>query len=159
MHHTNLWSTKVFFMWLKVCIVLAFSVLAFSSTCVFSALAQFTSPARQTRQDGPVCVVSGVPVWIARLLWTCSDFKFSVGDSLELSGIRFIPPKQTRRRQDSFVVSGVAVRNCFETAKATSGYVAKWSLAHRTSWSSRTMLSTKTHETLQNLETVYVWLR
>jgi len=36
MHHTNLWSTKVF-LWLKVCIVLAFSVLAFSSTCVFSA--------------------------------------------------------------------------------------------------------------------------
>ena len=29
---TNLWSTKLFFIWLKVCIVLAFS-----STCVFSA--------------------------------------------------------------------------------------------------------------------------
>jgi len=30
MHHTNLWSTKLFFIWLKVCIVLAFSVHAFS---------------------------------------------------------------------------------------------------------------------------------
>ena len=30
MHHTYLWSTKLFFIWLKVCIVLAFSVLAFS---------------------------------------------------------------------------------------------------------------------------------
>ena len=31
MHHTNLWNAKLFFIWLKVCIVLAFSVLAFST--------------------------------------------------------------------------------------------------------------------------------
>ena len=37
MHRTNLWSTKPFFIWLKVCTVLAFSVLSFSSICVFSA--------------------------------------------------------------------------------------------------------------------------
>ena len=48
--------------------------------------AQYTPP-RQTRQNSPVCVVSGVPVWIGRLLWTRSHFKFSVGDSLELSEI------------------------------------------------------------------------
>ena len=30
---------------------------------------------------------------------------FSVGDSLELSGIQFTPAKRTRHRQDSFVVS------------------------------------------------------
>ena len=30
---------------------------------------------------------------------------FSVGDSLELSGIQFTPSKRTRHRQDSFVVS------------------------------------------------------
>ena len=65
--------------------------------------------ARQTRQDGPVCVVSGVPVWIGRLPWTRSDFIFSAGDSLELSEIQFTPPKRTRHRQDSFVVSGEAV--------------------------------------------------
>ena len=39
------------------------------------------------------------------LLWTCSDFKLSVGDSLELSGIQFTPPKRTRQRQDSVVGS------------------------------------------------------
>ena len=32
-----------------------------------------------------------------------ADFQFSVGDSLELSGIQF---KRTRHRQDSFVMSG-----------------------------------------------------
>jgi len=78
--------------------------------------AQFTSPQPtqfppllQTRQNSPVCVVSGVAIWIGQLLLTCPDFKFSVDDSLELSGIQFTPPKRTRHRQDSFVVSGVAV--------------------------------------------------
>jgi len=33
--------------------------------------------ASQTRQDSPVCVVSGAEVWIGQLLLTCSDFKFS----------------------------------------------------------------------------------
>ena len=61
-------------------------------TCRAVGVTQFTPP-HQTRQDGPVCVVSG-----AR-----SDFKFSVGDSLELSGIQFTLPKRTRHRQDSFV--------------------------------------------------------
>jgi len=46
-----------------------------------------------------------------------SDFKFSVGDSLELSGIQFTPPKRTRHRQDSFVVSGVAVWISFYTTR------------------------------------------
>jgi len=72
-----------------------------------NANAQFTPPARQDKTVPSV--LSGVPVWIGRLLWTCSDFKFSVGDSLELSGIQFTLPKRTRHRQDSFVVSGVAV--------------------------------------------------
>ena len=35
---------------------------------------------------------------IGRLLRTCSDFKFSVDDSLELSGIQYTPPRQTRHR-------------------------------------------------------------
>jgi len=65
--------------------------------------------ARQTRQDRPVCVVSGMAVWIGRLLLTCSDFRFSVVDSLELSRIQFTPPMQTRHRQDCFVWSGLAV--------------------------------------------------
>ena len=78
-------------------------------TCREVGPTKFTPP-YQARQDGPVCVVSsGVPVWIGRLLWTCSDFKFSVGDSLELSGIQFTPPKRTQHRQDSFVASDVAV--------------------------------------------------
>jgi len=78
-------------------------------TCRAVGPTQFTPP-QQTRQDGPVCVVSGVPVWIGRLLlWTCPEFKFSVGDSLELSGSQFTAPKRTRHGQDSFVVSGVAV--------------------------------------------------
>ena len=38
---------------------------------------QFTPP-HQTRQDGPVCVESGVSVGIRRLLWTCSDFSATV---------------------------------------------------------------------------------
>ena len=65
--------------------------------------------ARQTRQNSPVCVVSCATVWIGQLLWTCSDFTSSVGDSLEWSGIRFTPPKRTRHGQDSFVVSCVVV--------------------------------------------------
>jgi len=78
-------------------------------TCLAVGPTQFTPP-HQTRQNSPVCVVSGVAVWIGQLLLTCSDFKFSVGgDSLELSGIQFTPPKQTSHRQDSFIVSGVAV--------------------------------------------------
>ena len=60
--------------------------------------------ARQTRQNSPVRVVSGVS-WceFERLLWTCSDFELSVGDGSELSGIHLTPPKRTRRRQESFV--------------------------------------------------------
>ena len=69
---------------------------------------QFTSP-HQTWQNSPVCVLSGMVVWIGQLLITCSDFKFSISDSLELSGIQFTPPKRMRHRQDSFVMSGVAV--------------------------------------------------
>ena len=37
----------------------------------------------------------------------CSDFKFSVGDSIELSGIQFTAPM--RHRQDSLVVCGMTV--------------------------------------------------
>ena len=52
-------------------------------------------------------------VWCACVNWTIATNVFglhtSVGDSLELSGIQFTPPKRTRHRQDSFVVSGVAV--------------------------------------------------
>jgi len=63
-----------------------------------------------TRHEKTVlCVVSGATMWIAQLLLTCSDFRFSGGDSLELSGIQFTPPRQTRHRQDSFVGSGLAV--------------------------------------------------
>ena len=65
-----------------------------------------------------VCVVSGVVVWIGQLLLTCSDFKFSVNDSLELSGIQFTPPKRTRQRQESFVVSDMAVWiDCFSLTR------------------------------------------
>ena len=77
-------------------------------TCRSVGPTQFTPP-HQTRQDGPVCVVSGVPVWIGRLLWTRADFNFFVGDSLQLSEIQLNPPKRKRHRQDSFVASGVAV--------------------------------------------------
>ena len=70
---------------------------------------QFTPPAMQTRQNSAVCVVSGVAVCTGQLLLTCSDFKFSVGDSPELSTIQFTPPKLSRHRQDSLVASGVAV--------------------------------------------------
>ena len=47
------------------------------------------------------------------LTWRCEfdiiaigvfRLQFSVGDSLELSGIQLTPPKRTRHRQDSFVV-------------------------------------------------------
>jgi len=41
-------------------------------TCRAVGPTQFTPP-NKTRQDGPVCVVSGVPVWIWQLRWTCSD--------------------------------------------------------------------------------------
>jgi len=75
---------------------------------------QFTPP-QQTRQDDRVCVVSGTAVWIGQLLWTCSDFKFSVSNSLELRGIQFTPPKWTQHRQDSLVMSRVAVWISFKT--------------------------------------------
>jgi len=55
---------------------------------------------RQTRQDGPVCVVRGSVKWVSR-----QSGKF-LSVTLELSGIRSTPPKRTRHRQDSFVVSG-----------------------------------------------------
>jgi len=88
-------------------------------TCRAVGPIQFTPP-HQTQKDGPVCVVSGAPAWIGQLLWTCSDFKFSVGDSLELSGIQFTPPKRTRHRQDSFVVSGVAVWISFKLSHVST---------------------------------------
>jgi len=50
-------------------------------------------------------------VWCAGVnLFDCSErVQTSVGDSLELSGIPFTPPKRTQQRQDNFVVSGAAV--------------------------------------------------
>ena len=50
-------------------------------------------------------------VWCTGVNWTIAlnVFKFSVDDSLELSEIQFTPPKRTRHRQDSFVVSGVVM--------------------------------------------------
>ena len=59
--------------------------------------------------NSPIYVVSGVAVWIEQLLLTCSDFQFSVGDSLELPGIQFKQSKQTRHGQNSFVGSGAAM--------------------------------------------------
>ena len=73
---------------------------------------------KQTRQNAPVWRSSRLnshrysshdKTVLSMMLLTCSDFKFSVGDSLELSGIQFTPPKRTRHRQHSFVVSGVAM--------------------------------------------------
>jgi len=79
-------------------------------TCRAVGPTQFTPP-HQTRQDGPVCVVSGEPraVWIGRRGRTIALSVFRFQNSLELSGIQFTPPKWTRQRQDSFIVSGVAV--------------------------------------------------
>jgi len=42
-------------------------------------------------------------VWIVQLLSTRSDFKFSIGDSLESSKIQFTPPDVDVTRQNSFV--------------------------------------------------------
>ena len=70
--------------------------------------AQFTSPARYGKTRP--C--------LSRLVCRCElddcsqrvqAANVSVGDSLELSGIQFTPPKRTRHRQDSLVVSDVAV--------------------------------------------------
>jgi len=46
-------------------------------------------------------------VWRGGVNWTIAIN--TVGDSVQLSGIQFTPPKRTRHRQDRFVVSGVAV--------------------------------------------------
>ena len=78
---------------------------------------------RGGRRLAGAVILSGVAVWIGQLLLTCSNFKFSVGDSLELSGIQFTPPKRTRHRQDNFVVSGVAV---WISLKGTDGVA--WSV-------------------------------
>ena len=64
---------------------------------------------RHTRHEKTVLSVSCRVVCIGQLLLTYLDFKFSVGDNLELSGIQFTPPKRTRHEQDSFVLSGEAV--------------------------------------------------
>ena len=69
---------------------------------------QFTPP-HQTRQNSPVCHVCCAGVNWKTALNVFRDFKFSVGNSLELSAMQFTPSKRTRRSQDSFVVSGVAV--------------------------------------------------
>ena len=76
-------------------------------TCLAVEPTKFT-PAHQTRQNSPVCVVSGVAVRIGQLLLTRSDFRFSVGDSLELSRIQFTPPRQTRQNSPVCVVHGVS---------------------------------------------------
>jgi len=82
----------------------ALSVPAPPDTSTLNALVgptQFTPP-HQTRQDGPVCVVSGV-VWCRRQLDDCSErvqtLNFSVGDSLALSGIQFTPRNRTIETQ------------------------------------------------------------
>ena len=62
-----------------------------------------------TTKQSCLCRVWRSGVNWGQLLLTCSDFKSSVGDSLELSGIQFTTPKRTRYRQDSFVVSGASV--------------------------------------------------
>ena len=76
-------------------------------TCRAVGPTQLTPP-HHSRQDRPVCVVSGMPMRIGRLNAFRLNF-FSVSDSLKLSEIRLTQPKRTRHRQDSFVVSGVAV--------------------------------------------------
>jgi len=78
-----------------------------SSDAVLRRRLQATfTPSRQTTRNRPA--VRAVN-WTTAIL-ACSDFKFSVGDSLELSGIQFrLPIKRTRQGQNSFVVSGVAV--------------------------------------------------
>ena len=54
-------------------------------------------------------------VWLAGVNWIIAMNVFRLQDSLsatgslELSRIQLTPPKRTRRRQDSLVVSGVAV--------------------------------------------------
>ena len=71
--------------------------------------AQFTPPARHDK------TVLSVSCLLCRCeLDDCSErvetSNFLSGDSVELSGIQFTPPTRTRHGQDSFVVSGVAVR-------------------------------------------------
>jgi len=59
---------------------------------------RFTAP-HQTR-DKTVLSVSCLVCRCGRLLRTSSCCKFSVGDSLELSGIQFTQPRRTRHRRD-----------------------------------------------------------
>ena len=60
--------------------------------------AQFTLPAWH---DKTVLSVSCL-AWTGQLLWTCSDLKLSLGDSLELSGIQFTPQKRTQTQARQF---------------------------------------------------------
>jgi len=61
-----------------------------------------------TTKQSCLCRVwcDGVNWTIAKL--TCSNFKFSIGDSPRVAG-QFTPLKRARHRQDSFVVSGIVV--------------------------------------------------
>jgi len=81
---------------------------------------------RHTRHDKNcrACVVSGVALWIGQLLLTCSDLKFSVGDSHESSRTQFTPPRQTRHRQDSFVGSGLVAWIGFNSRRLCAAVVA-----------------------------------
>ena len=65
-------------------------------------------PPDTTRQSC-LCRVSGVPVWIGRSLWTCPDF-FCRRQSWVVGNPIHTLTKRTRHRQDSSVVSGVAVQ-------------------------------------------------
>ena len=64
-------------------------------------------------------------MWIGQLLWTCSDFKFSVGDSLDgLSGIQFRPPKRTRQTRQFCRVWRVGVNLTLTRASVTTKLAA-----------------------------------
>jgi len=76
----------------------------FPSVCVTRQSrrnAEFTSLVKHDKTvlsvSRPMCWL-----WIERLLWGCSDFKFFCRRQ---SWIQFTPAKRTRHRQDSFVVS------------------------------------------------------
>jgi len=68
-------------------------------------------------------------VWCAGVNWTIvlNVFRLQIfcrRHSLELSGIQFTPPERTRHRQDSFVVSDVAVWISFKSKRICTSLLA-----------------------------------
>ena len=102
---------------------------AFSLRCVM--LNSHRPP--DTTWDGPVCVVSGVPVWIGRLLWGLSVFRLQIVLSATVLSCRESNShRRSGRDMDKTVLSclawrcELALRGAFRNDSNDCFYTGSW---------------------------------